>query len=509
MIVEDQSEVVAFLSRPEVFDDGTQAVERIETHISQVFIGRDRVFKLKRAVRFPYLDFSTADRRRESCVAEVAVNQGCAPKLYKGVRALRRGANGKLNIDGDGEAVDWVVEMVRFDQDTLFDRLATAGKLDRHMMDDLADVISAFHAHGEPRTDGGGRAGIARTIESDDNAYLEAGEGVLSRARTRDLKDRLWGLLDQVGPLLEERRLNGCVRMCHGDLHLRNIFLMEGRPVLFDAIEFNNNFNIIDVLYDLAFLLMDLQYRGLGDLANVVMNRYLDITGASWGLGAMGLFLSMRASSRAHINAALAKADGDRGPHRDAALAYFDMAMNYLRPSSPRLIAVGGLSGSGKSLAGRALAPLLSPQPGARIVRSDTLRKRLMGVHPLDRLDQEGYSREMTEKTYQAVYDEVEMILSAGHSVIADAVFAGEDERRAIAQVAERVGVPFDGLWLEAPEEVMIARVGRRVNNPSDADAEIVRRQLKYDLGEVTWNRIDSSGSRERTHALTTAVLGL
>ncbi|WES30977.1 phosphotransferase [Varunaivibrio sulfuroxidans] len=290
MIVEDQSEVVAFLSRPEAFGDGAQEVERVETHISQIFIGRDRVFKLKRAVRFPYLDFSTLERRHESCLAEVAINRRSAPKLYKGVRAVRRGGDGTLSLDGAGEVIDWVVEMVRFDQDTLFDRLAMAGKLDRHMMDDLADVISAFHAHGEPRTDGGGRAGIARTIESDDNAYLDAGEGVLGRTRTKDLKNRLWDRLDQVGPLLEERRRSGCVRMCHGDLHLRNIFLMDGRPVLFDAIEFNNNFNIIDVLYDLAFLLMDLQYRGLGDLANIVMNRYLDITGASWGLGAMGLF---------------------------------------------------------------------------------------------------------------------------------------------------------------------------------------------------------------------------
>ncbi|WES30978.1 AAA family ATPase [Varunaivibrio sulfuroxidans] len=217
----------------------------------------------------------------------------------------------------------------------------------------------------------------------------------------------------------------------------------------------------------------------------------------------------MRASSRAHINAALAQAAGDRGPHRDEALAYFDMAVKYLTPSTPRLIAVGGLSGSGKSLTGRTLAPLLGPQPGARIVRSDTLRKRLMGVHPLDRLDEEGYSREMTEKTYRAVYDEAEMVLLAGHSVIADAVFAGADERRAIAQVAERVGVPFDGLWLEAPEAVMVERVKRRINNPSDADAEIVRRQLNYDLGEVTWHRIDSSGSREQTFRSATAVLGL
>ena len=423
--------------------------------MSLVFLGPRRVYKLKRAVTFPYHEFSTPEKRRLACEAEIRINRRTAPSIYLGVVAITRQANGTLALDGDGEAVDWVVEMERFDEHTLFDRLARKGGRDRAMMEDLA-------------------------------------------------------------PVLDRRRDSGRVRHCHGDLHLRNICIVEGRPTLFDAIEFNDAFATIDVLYDLAFLLMDLDHRGLRRLANIVFNRYLDVTGngtgEAGGLRVMALFLSMRAAIRSHVDAAQAQTLSDREKARARAEEsndYLNMALNYLAPEAPRLIAVGGLSGSGKSRMARELAPFLGVAPGARVVRSDSTRKRLAGVPLTQRLGNQGYLAEMTERTFEALYEEALAALRAGQSVLADADFAKPESRRAIERVADKAGVPFTGLWLEAPAEIMARRVTERQRNVSDADAKILGQQLTYDLGEIEWFRIDSSGPRQETLKAGLGLIGL
>jgi len=513
MNVEDQSAIIAFLSSPEAFAGGTETVGRATTHISEIFIGRERVYKLKRAVKFPYLDFSTKDLRLKYCEAEVRLNRRTAPNLYLGVKPITQDNAGAYHIGHAGRVVDWVVEMARFDQDQLFDRLAEAGKLDRSLMESLADNIATFHAAAEARQDGGGRAGIAMTIEGNAKVFAQDGRGIVDREKVAALTERQHADLAETSVLLENRRMNGCVRHCHGDMHLGNIFLSEeGVPVLFDAIEFNEAFATIDVLYDLAFLLMDLDRRGLGTLATVVMNRYMDITGAAWGLFTLPLFLSLRAAIRSHVACTQAKTIDDPAIQElkaQEAREYLDMALGYLHVPEPRLIAVGGLSGSGKSRAARELARHVGARPGARVVRSDVLRKRIAGVHPLDKLGPEGYTPEMTEKTYQAVYDEARTVLTTGHSVIADGVFSKPEERAAIEAVAAEMEVPFDGIWLEADPEIMAERVTQRSKNASDADAEVVKMQLNYDLGDIRWTRIDSSVAREDTDAQVLKILGL
>lgn len=515
-----QEEIIRLLSDPAVFGPpevpGADTVDRIETHVSLVFLGPRRVYKLKRAVTFPYLDFSTPEKRRLACEAEVRVNRRTAPSIYRGVVAITRQADGTLALDGDGEAVDWVVEMERFDEHTLFDRLARKGGLGRAMMEDLADAIADFHQMAESRTDGGGGDGIAMIIESNAECFAGIEEGILDKALAETLTGLSQKALKALAPVLDRRRDSGRVRHCHGDLHLRNICIVEGRPTLFDAIEFNDAFATIDVLYDLAFLLMDLDHRGLRRLANIVFNRYLDVTGdgtgEAGGLRVMALFLSMRAAIRSHVDAAQAQTLSDREKARARAGEsnhYLNMALNYLAPEPSRLIAVGGLSGSGKSRMARELAPFLGVAPGARVVRSDSTRKRLAGVPLTERLGDEGYSAEMTKRTFEAVYEETLAALRAGQSVIADAVFAKPESRRAIERVADKAGVPFCGLWLEAPAEVMARRVTERQRNVSDADAKILERQLTYDLGRIEWHRVDSSGPREETLKAGLGLIGL
>ncbi|TVR98259.1 MAG: hypothetical protein EA406_07670 [Rhodospirillales bacterium] len=477
----------------------------METHASVIFLAGDRAYKLKRAVKFPYLDYSTVELRRRFCQAELRINKRTAPDIYLAVLPVVRDDAGRLQLgarsDTRGEIVDWLVEMARFDQATLFDRLAQKGVLDRYAMEDLADAIARFHRDARQVNDAGGRGAIARIIESNTRCFAETATGLLDAGKIRTLAEASWRALAGTEQLLEERRAAGLVRHCHGDLHLRNIFLHKGQATLFDAIEFSAELADIDVLYDIAFLVMDLDHRSLRDIGSILLNRYLDDTGDAGGLGAMPLFLSLRAAIRSHVLTASLAPHPDRADAAEVvteAASYLDRALDYLQPVPPRLIAIGGLSGSGKSRMARWLSPHLGTAPGARVVRTDSTRKRLAGIPLGQRLGPGGYSKRMTERTYRAVYDECRRVLATGQSVIADAVFADPEEREAIGRVAAEAGVPFHGVWLEASPEVMQERVTRRTRNVSDANAWVVRLQLQHDLGPMTWTRLDTSGTKDQ-----------
>jgi aminoglycoside phosphotransferase family enzyme/predicted kinase len=512
MIVQDQSDVIAFLSRPQTWGREVRAVERRETHISVIFLAGDRAYKLKRAVRFPYLDYGTADLRHRFCESELAINQRTAGDLYRRVLPVMRRPDGGLALEGEGQPVDWLIEMQRFAEDALFDRLADAGRLDRFAIESLADSIARFHAEAERRPAAGGAAAIARILEGNERSFADTDPSVLARDRIEAVGASSRRALEALAPLLDRRSAEGFVRRCHGDLHLRNIIAREGRAVLFDAIEFDPALADIDVLYDLAFVVMDLQFRDLGRLASILLNRYLDVTGDSGGLAALPLFLSMRAAIRSHIDAAAARTQSSPEQARDLAAAasrYLDLSLRFLQPRVPRLVAIGGLSGSGKSRLARELAPCFPPPPGARVVRTDTTRKRLAGVDPQTRLAPRDYSEATNRRTYEAVYDEAGAALAAGQTVIADAVFARPEERGAIASVAAEAGVPFQGLWLDAAPPLLEQRVRDRVHNVSDATPQVVRLQLSFELGPIEWPRLDSSGAGSHTLGAAGVILGL
>jgi hypothetical protein len=505
----DQSRVIEFLGRADSYGDGRASVKKIETHISVVFLVGSQVFKLKRAVKYPYLDFSTLQLRHQMCEAEVSVNRRTAPDLYKGVVAVTLDASDALAIGGDGEVVEWLVEMNRFDEDTLFDRL----ELTPELMDALAGSIAGLHMTAEVRPGFDSYQGLEETITGNAASFSLFGASVFDAADIDTLTQaQLTVLRGRIGKKLKQRARAGRVRHCHGDLHLRNICLIDGQPTLFDAIEFNDSFACIDVIYDLAFLLMDIDFRAQRDLANIVLNRYLDITGDTDGLQCLPLLLSVRAAIRAHVSAtAAAKQSHSLDAERltQEARAYLDLARTYLKGGKSRLLAVGGLSGSGKSLLARELAPHVGLAPGARIVRSDIIRKHLAGVDPLSRLDEEGYSSAMTQRTYKTLYEQARRALQGGHCVIVDAVFAKPEERETIAALATEMGVEFDGLWLQAPAKIMAARVTQRTLDASDADAAVVRQQLSYNLGEIDWLRIDSAGAKTTMLRKALKALGL
>jgi hypothetical protein len=398
--------------------------------------------------------------------------------------------------------------MRRFDVDATLDRLASRGGIDLPLADALGSVVAAAHARlptvaAEPWLEA-----VARFIAQNEEAFAESPDLFPADAAaqlTRASRDAL----ARVTPLLRERRAKGLIRRGHGDLHLGNIVLIEGAPVAFDAIEFDPLIAAGDVLYDLAFLLMDLVERGLGGAANVVLNRYIAETRRDVDLDALAtlpLFLSLRAAIRAKVTAA--RRETATNENKDAiaksARGYFALACRLIAPPPARLIAVGGLSGTGKSVLAAALAPEIAPAPGAVVLRSDVERKAMFGAGEADKLPAEAYRPDVTVKLYEQLAARARRVMAAGHSAIVDAVFSKPAEREMLAQAE-----PFTGLFLVADVATRIARVGNRVGDASDADAEIARQQESYDLGSLDWRRVDANGSPRDTLAHARAALGL
>jgi uncharacterized protein len=508
MLTEDQTAVIEFLAARSTHGGAT--VERIDTHGSIVFLTGERAYKLKRAVRFDYLDFSTSARRRALCEAEVRLNRRTAPALYRGVLPVMRQADGSFSLGGEGTPVDWVVEMSRFPQEALLDRLATAGQLALDVMPPLASAIAKFHTLAERRTDHGGKAGMSWVIEGNAAGFAEFGSPSLDPETSHRVIESSRRELARLADALERRRRDGFVRQCHGDLHLRNIVLLNGQPTLFDGVEFNDDISCTDVLYDLAFLLMDLWRRRLPRHANVVWNRYLTETEDCSDLSLIPFFLSCRAAVRAKTSATAASLQQDPERRRElyeTSREYLAMAEQLLRPPRASLIAVGGLSGSGKSTLALGLAPIVGAVPGAVVLRSDEIRKRLCGVGLLERLGAEGYSPPVSERVYTTLANRAASILKTGNSAIVDAVYAHPTDREVIERAATAASVPFIGLWLDAPESALIGRAEQRKNDPSDADAAVIRMQHTQDTGNITWHRLDASVSAASVLDVATSYL--
>lgn len=487
-----QDEAVRFLLGQEA-----GASETIVTHISIVALTKERAYKMKRDVVFPYLDFHTPQIRLAMCEREFALNRRTAPTLYVAARRITREADGALCFDGEGELVDAVVEMRRFDEDALLDRLALAGALTAPMIETLAERIAAFHDAAETDRRRGGANVMAALLDLGETSSL-ARSPIVAAAERIALAGELRAAALRHGALLDRRRDQGKVRRCHGDLTLRNICLLDGEPTPFDCIEFSDDLATIDILYDLAFLLMDLWRRDQRRFAALALNRYLDHRDETDGLALLPFFMALRAAIRADVAAARAvEPDADHAALNEETRDYFDLATSLLRPQGVRIVAIAGLSGTGKSSVAAQLAPLIGAAPGARVLNSDRLRKKLFSVAPTTRLPGDAYAPEVSTKVYDMLQSEAARVATAGWTAIVDAVYARPAERAALEDAARRVGVPFAGFWLEADPSLCGQRVAARRNDVSDATPDVLAQQRRYDIGDIAWTRIDASRGLE------------
>jgi aminoglycoside phosphotransferase family enzyme/predicted kinase len=487
MIAEDQGITVDMLLDPATYGD-IAPVESIETHISRIFLVGERAFKLKRAVKLPYVDFSTPELRLAACRKEVEMNSRTAPGLYLGVHRITRDGD-RVVLDGPGELVDAIIEMVRFDQADLLDRMAAEGRLTSGLMTQAARMIAQYHHGAEVIHDSKGSANIDGVL--DINVAGFGTSHVFSANEVAALDRAFRATLARHAALLDQREVAGRVRRCHGDLHLRNICLLDGEPRLFDCIEFNDRIATVDVLYDLAFLLMDLWHRGFPRFANLVMNRYLDEADDEDGFVLLPFFMAVRAAVRAHVTATqVEEGSSSSSSLVTEARRYFKLALALLAEASPRLVAIGGLSGSGKTTIAEAIAGSIGAPPGARIVESDRIRKAMHGVPAETRLPDKAYRPAVSERVYREIAWRAELILAEGGCVVADAVFDNPSERDRIEHVGRDRTIPFFGFWLATDPTILWHRITERKGGPSDATVDILSRQLQRDTGSLTWRKV-------------------
>ncbi|HVX75573.1 MAG TPA: AAA family ATPase [Bradyrhizobium sp.] len=498
----NQAAVLAFLGR------GGHGLppKRIDTHISIVFLEPDRVLKIKRAVRLPFLDYSTLDKRKHACEEELAINKRHAPQLYRRVIPITRDGD-RIEIDGRGTPIEWALEMARFDETKTLDHLCASGGISADLADQLAEVMRASHEHAEI---------------SDGSTWLSSISGIIDRNTQKFRKqaalpgeavDQLDALshrqLAANRDLLQQRAVAGLVRRCHGDAHLGNIVLIDQKPLLFDAIEFDPAMATIDVLYDLAFPIMDLLHFEQHLAANRLFNDYLRKTWRSNGdaLRLFPLFLSMRAAIRSLVLFTRCEQDAGQDSTAADAKSYFELALHLIMPARPSLVAIGGRSGTGKTVLARSLAGLVAPSPGAVVLRSDIIRKELFGVGDFTALPESAYRPEVSERVYRTMDERARDIIAQGFSVILDAAFLQQNERHAAALAAREIGATFRPIFLTADSATRQSRVGARRHDASDATRDIAARQDNMDIGQLDWPTVDASGSPEQTLKRSTAQI--
>jgi aminoglycoside phosphotransferase family enzyme/predicted kinase len=458
-----------------------------ETPAAKVFVGGDRVLKIKKPANFGFLDFTTLAKREWAIRRELAFNRETAPDVYRAVHAIVRNAAGDLALADGGDVVEWALEMRPFRGPVLADH---PDRVDGALAERLGREAARLHVRAPISTARPGSAVLDYVLTSNAHQLRSLGS-LLDQDAVERLIAQSRTAFDALASRLDRRGADGLVRRCHGDLHLGNIVVEDDHPVLFDCIEFNDALSEIDVAYDIAFLLMDLGFRARPGAANRVLNAWADEAARGLGdgvwesLALLPLCQSMRAAVRAHVSG--------HGGAADTARAYVQAALSHLAPSPPKLFAVGGLSGSGKSTLARALAPRIGAAPGAVVLRSDEIRKRLWSAAPTDRLPPDAYTAQASHAVYAEMLRVAREALECGWAVVLDAAFLTPAERAAAQSLGAELSLPFQGLWLEARPEVLRQRVRDRRDDASDADEAVLERQLAHDLGEISWRRVDAA----------------
>ncbi|MCB1778174.1 MAG: AAA family ATPase [Candidatus Competibacteraceae bacterium] len=486
----DQSTLITALLRPDCYAHPATTVEHVQTHISHLLLVGDYAYKIKKPVNLGFLDFTSLEHRHYYCQQELRLNGRLAPDLYLACLAI--GGDPRHPVLGAEPAIEYAVWMRRFPQETLLDRRLAAGRLENCHIEGLARQLAGFHQTiplADPTTPFGEPEQVLQPMLDNFTAI---------RPRLSDLDDRAilaeverWTLDASArwrGRLME-RKACGWIREGHGDLHLGNMILTDdGQVTIFDGIEFNDALRWIDVMNDLAFLIMDLQAHRVGHFAQRALNVWLEYSGDFAGVALLNYYQVYRAMVRAKVNAIQARqegiADADCIAARERCRDYLRLALALTQEPAPFLLITHGVSGSGKS---RRSGQLMEVCSGAIRIRADVERKRLFGLCPLDdsrsRFGQGLYTPEASARTYQRLLELAQELLAAKHPVLVDATFLKRAHREPFRELATRHGVPFILLACGADADTLRERVAarrERGDDAAEADVDVLERQLQF-----------------------------
>ena len=470
---------------PDFYDHPvTEPIQLLQTHISFVLLTGSYAYKVKKPMNFGFLDFSTLEKRKYFCEEELRLNRRLAPDLYLSVLPIVE-TDGKYHFDrtGTGTAVEYAIAMPEFAQEDLLIEMFEADRVTVDHVKQIGEQLATFHQQAETNEhiNSFGTMESVRAVANDNYASTEKYIGLAQTeeqlAQTRAYTEQFFM---ENAAVFSDRLAKGKVRECHGDVHLKNICVYQDQIQIFDCIEFNEPFRNSDVLYDAAFLLMDLQFRGRRDLANIFLNTYLEKTGDYEGLVLLPLHCSMRAYIRAKVTSFLLDdpnipADVKAQAQAEAA-AYYKLAWEYTLPKQGQLMLMSGVSGSGKSTTARAIAA----EQDAIYLRSDAIRKQIAGIDLLERGSDDIYTPEMTAKTYARLTELGVLLASKGFTVILDAKYDRISLRGQAIAAAQAQNIPCEIIYCDAPVEVLQQRLRDRAeanNDIADATVELLASQ--------------------------------
>ncbi|MEA5505375.1 AAA family ATPase [Halotia wernerae UHCC 0503] len=459
----------------------TEPIQLVQTHISYVLLTGDYAYKLKKPANFGFLDFSTLEKRQHFCHEELRLNQRGAAELYLEVLPITQ-AGEQYHLGGTSEPVEYVLKMCQFPQESLFSKLFEQGKLNETHLEELGRVVAQYHAKiatndyihsfGEvPQV----RAAFDENYEQTEK-YIGGPQTQVQFDETKAYTERFFAERQE---LFESRIQNDYIRECHGDLHLRNIALWQDKILLFDCIEFNEQFRFVDVMFDIAYAVMDLEAQQRKDLSNAYLNTYIEQTGDWEGLQVLPIYLNRQSYVRAKVTSFLLDDPGVPTAVKEeaakTAAEYYKLAWEYTKPKQGQLILMSGLSGSGKSTT----AKYLARQLGAIHIRSDAVRKHLGGISLSERGGDDLYTAEMTQKTYARLLELGTILANQGFSVILDAKYDQQQLRQTAIAQAEKHQLPLKIISCTAPIEVLQERLVNRTGDIADATVDLLTSQMQ------------------------------
>ncbi|MDX2215919.1 MAG: AAA family ATPase [Oculatellaceae cyanobacterium bins.114] len=466
--------------QPEFYPHPVQLpIQLIQTHVSYVLLTGELAYKVKKPVDFGFLNYSSLEQRQHFCHEELRLNRRGAAELYLQVLPITQDGD-QCHLEGEGEVVEYAVQMRQFPQETLLTSLYDRGELTESLLQELAVAIAQFHSTAEAndyiRTFGT----IPKIREAFDQNYDQT-EAYIGGPQTQEQFDKTRTYTDRFfaerQALFSDRVRHNWIRECHGDIHLRNICLWHGKLFLFDCIEFNEPFRFVDVMYDVAYIVMDLEARQRPDLTTVFLNTYVEQTGDWEGLQILPLYVNRQSYVRAKVTSFLLDIpsipDAEKQAASETAALYYRLAWQYVQPRQGRLFLMSGLSGSGKTTTARQLAK----QVNGIHVRSDAVRKHLGGIPLQQRGDDQLYTPEMTEKTYHRLLDLGITLAKEGYTVILDAKYDRQALRQEAIAQAQANNLPIQLIYCSAPLEVLSDRLKQRTGDIADATADLLPTQ--------------------------------